>query len=203
MWCSRTMPQKIVGFTLIELVVTVSMAAIVLTLGVPGIREMVLNNKMTTQVNTLVSDLNLARSEAIKRGAPVTICKRNSTASNCDSTTSWNDGWLVFADQNGDGNFDDNGDANLCEPGEDCLLRVAPPLPADIRVAFGQNRVTFDALGAAPGFSGTFKFCDARGAKKARASLIENNGRVRNSSDSPNDADQIHEDINGNNLVCP
>ena len=200
---SRAMSQKPRGFTLIELVITVSMAAIILTLGIPRFREMVLNNKMTAQINSLVSDLNLARSEAIKRGASVTLCKRNSAGTNCDNTANWNGGWIVFADQNGNGNFDDDGDTALCEPAEDCLIRVTPPLPSDIRLSFSKNIVTFDAMGASSGFSGTFKFCDDRGAKKARATLLENNGRIRNSTDSPNDSDQIHEDLNGNNLACP
>ncbi|MGB5065269.1 MAG: GspH/FimT family pseudopilin, partial [Candidatus Competibacter sp.] len=63
------------GFTLIELMITVALAAIVLTLGVPAFQETIRNNRLATTVNDFISSLNLTRSEAIKRGTRVTLCK--------------------------------------------------------------------------------------------------------------------------------
>ena len=61
------------GFTLIELMVTVAVLAIVLSLGVPSYRALIINNRLTAQANALVASINLARSEAIKRGVRVWV----------------------------------------------------------------------------------------------------------------------------------
>lgn len=94
------------GFTLVELMIGLAIAAIVLTLGVPSFTDMVRNNRMTSQVNELVIALNLARSEAIKRGTSIDV-------SNAAGDSDWKDGWTVevngagtdiriFAAQDGD-----------------------------------------------------------------------------------------------------
>lgn len=59
------------GFTLIELLVTLAVAAILLAIGVPGLRNILLTNRLATTANEVVAALNLARSEAIKRNARV------------------------------------------------------------------------------------------------------------------------------------
>ena len=56
------------GFTLIELLVTVAVIAIVLTIGVPSFQQVIMTNRMATQANDLLGSMNLARSEAVKRG---------------------------------------------------------------------------------------------------------------------------------------
>ncbi|WP_018234363.1 GspH/FimT family pseudopilin [Thioalkalivibrio thiocyanodenitrificans] len=65
--------KKIRGFTLIELIVTMSVAAVLMTVAVPGFFNLVQNNQVTAQTNSLISSLNLARSEAVKRGVPVLV----------------------------------------------------------------------------------------------------------------------------------
>ncbi len=86
------------GFTLIELLMTVFIAAIVLTLGVPSFQEMSRSNQLTTQTNDLVTAFNLARSEAVKRRSPVSVC----TSSNQTSCTAsnWQQGWIVRNETN-------------------------------------------------------------------------------------------------------
>ena len=61
------------GFTLLELMVTVAVAAILATVAVPGFRDLIQNNRVTTQTNELVTALNFARTEAVKRGRPVDV----------------------------------------------------------------------------------------------------------------------------------
>lgn len=82
------------GFTLIELMMTVFIAAIVLTLGVPSFQEMSRNNQLTAQTNDLVSSFNLARSEAVKRRSAVRVCTSNNQTS-CVAGA-WQDGWIVL-----------------------------------------------------------------------------------------------------------
>ena len=62
------------GFTLVELMVTLTVLAILVGVALPSFRDMILNNRRTAIVNDLVSSLLLARSEAIKRGQPVSVC---------------------------------------------------------------------------------------------------------------------------------
>jgi len=95
------MPRN--GFTLIELMVTISVAAILLALAAPSFQSLMISNRITAQTNDLVSDLAFARSEAIKRGATVTVCFANS-ATSCGAGTDWTQGWMVFVDTGTAGN---------------------------------------------------------------------------------------------------
>jgi type IV fimbrial biogenesis protein FimT len=165
------------GFTLIELMVTLALAAIIVTMAIPSFQEVIRNNRLTTQANELVSALNLARSEAIKRGVRVTVC-RSSNGTSC--TGNWEQGWIVYSDINGDGVADIGG--GNCDPGEDCILRSYGELGGNNTLRGNDNvtnRVTFNPNGFTPGFNGTFNLCDARGVSKARFIVISFTGRLR------------------------
>lgn len=105
------------GITLVELLITIAVLAIVLALAVPGYGSLVNSVRLAGLTNELVSSLNLARSEAIKRGVRVTVCKSaNPMAADPDCQTggSWQDGWILFVDRNIVGKRD----------GDDQLLNV-------------------------------------------------------------------------------
>ena len=89
------------GFTLIEMMVTVAILAILIAAVTPSFRGLLRDNQAATQANALVTSLMLARSEAIKRNAPVVMCRSN-TGTSCVGSN-WADGWIVFADANNNG----------------------------------------------------------------------------------------------------
>lgn len=172
------------GFTLIELLVVVAIVAITLGIGVPSFREIRSNNRMRTAVNSLTADMNLVRSEAIKRGRSVTICRSNAASSSCNTDTPstpnlWDNGWLIFIDVNNNADFDDNGADPLCEDTEDCMIRKRPPLK-QISLKFSKNRVKFDSRGTSVGYAGTFTFFDGRGASSETDKVLSSSGRLRN-----------------------
>lgn len=101
------------GFSLVELMITIAIAAIMLTLAAPNMSRLLAGNRIATQASSLVSNLALARSEAIKRGVRTTICP-SSAGTACTSTT-WSEGYMVYADLDGDGSFNS---------GSDIILRV-------------------------------------------------------------------------------
>ena len=85
------------GFTLLELMITLLIAGIILSIGVPSFRGVMQNQRMTSATNELVMSLNLAKSEAIKRVVYVSVCKSSNGVTCGDAATSWRDGWIVFA----------------------------------------------------------------------------------------------------------
>lgn len=85
-------PTATRGFTLVELLVTMAVAAILLTIAVPNLQMFVLNSRMASQANDLITAFNMARSEAVKRAASVTVCA-SSNGTSCTGT--WAQGWIV------------------------------------------------------------------------------------------------------------
>ncbi len=86
-------PRRVApGFTLVELLVTVAVLAVVLTLGLPALQRTLERNRVTSDANRLVSALHLARSEAVKRGEPVLVCS-SSDGQACGG--GWAQGWIV------------------------------------------------------------------------------------------------------------
>ena len=127
------------GFTLIELLITIVVATILVALAVPAFHNFVQNNRITAQVNELVTALTLVRSEAIKRKQTISICS-SSNATTC--TGSWDQGWIVFTDDNGNGAVD---------TGTDEVLRVREGLAggATLTELASISTIQFDRLGSA------------------------------------------------------
>lgn len=82
------------GFTLIELMVTASILVILTLVAAPSFNDAFLSNKLASYANNFVASAHLARSEAIKRNATVTLC-RSADAATCATTGGWQQGWIV------------------------------------------------------------------------------------------------------------
>lgn len=84
------------GFTLIELMVTIAVIAILTMVAVPSFSAAMLSNKLAGYANNFVASALLARSEAIKRNVAVTLC-RSADLSTCASSGGWQQGWIVMS----------------------------------------------------------------------------------------------------------
>jgi type IV fimbrial biogenesis protein FimT len=155
------MGKKQQGLTLIELMVTLAVAIILVTVGMPLFSGIVANNRATAQTNDLVSALKLARSEAVKRSA--TVSARRAGAN-------WTDGWLVFVDDNGDG---------VDDTGEVILRNWEAPTGGSIGSG-GADAVIFVATGEKDGAQVDFELdlADATGSSK-RCVTVTVTGQVR------------------------
>jgi type IV fimbrial biogenesis protein FimT len=99
--CMRLMKSSLSqrGFTLIELMVTLAMVVILGMLAAPSFQQTIASSRLTTATNDLYTSLALARSEAIKQGERVTVCKsENGSSCSADVTTTWSVGWVTFVD---------------------------------------------------------------------------------------------------------
>ena len=95
---AMTRRQRTVGFTLVELLVTIAVVAVLLALAFPSFREITIRTNVTSVTNDLVGALNTARGEAVKRGMPVAV------VSNSGSGT-WTSGWQIEVDTARDGTY--------------------------------------------------------------------------------------------------
>lgn len=120
-----------VGFTLLELMITLAIAAILLSVGIPSFSALIKDSHLTVSNNDLVTAFNVARSEAVKRGVRVTVCK-SANQTSCTTSNGWEQGWLVFTDENNNGAYNS---------ATETLLRVHPVLEASV-TAVGDGTVT-------------------------------------------------------------
>jgi type IV fimbrial biogenesis protein FimT len=88
------------GFTLMELMVSLTVLGILLGLAVPTFREFTRNNRTAAIHNDLTTAFTLARSEALKRSMPVSVCA-STDAETCGTNEDWSAGWIVFTDGSG------------------------------------------------------------------------------------------------------
>lgn len=141
------------GMTLIELMVSVAIVAVVASLAVPSFRTMLVKRSVQSAADSLVSDMRLARSEALKRSTRTAIC-RSTDGTSCSSVVgSWNEGWIVFIDKNANSSVDTG----------DEIIRVQQALPNinSIRGPAGADPiqiVKYDPAGFAKAANQSFVF---------------------------------------------
>ncbi len=98
------------GFTIIELLVTVTILAILIAIATPSMSSFVAEWRVNAAINTLSRDVRLAKAEAIKRSRPVILCPANAAGTGCDTGKSWSNGWMAFIDDNYNDAYNDGTD---------------------------------------------------------------------------------------------
>jgi len=162
------MRNRSAGFTLYELLVTLSLVAILVGLAIPSFAGMAARNRIAVEIDALFHAIHLARKESIMRRQVVSICP-SADSSRCGSRDDWSAGWIMF-------NNIDRDSPPQPDPGEP-LLRVH--LVADT-ITITANRRTFTLRATQKrATNGTFVVCD-RGARAApKALVISYTGRPR------------------------
>ncbi|MGD8483350.1 MAG: GspH/FimT family pseudopilin [Thioalkalispiraceae bacterium] len=190
--------KKTTGFTLIELMVALAVFAIMAAIAVPNLQGLLQRNGISNQTNMLVANLNLARSEAVKRNARIALCWANADQDACLTSTDptpWEDGWLVFIDSDEDEELD---------AGE-TILRVNDPVGSGNTIRSGQykNTLFYNGDGSISA-AGTFRICDKAGNEKfAKAINIQSSGIISLAKDTDATPDDISNDFQNNNIACP
>jgi len=165
------------GFTLPEIFITLGIVAIVLSMAVPGLNNMIKDNKLVVHLNAVVADIHFARSEAAKRDVRVIMCR--SAAPTLSSPVcggdnyDWSSGYIIFAD---DGNYTNN----IYDAGTDVLLRRG--MPDDDNVKMRTNtwwniNLEFNTDGSTnEGGLAAMSFCDDRGILRGKQIQVGRNG---------------------------
>jgi type IV fimbrial biogenesis protein FimT len=131
--CSEAVLRPQRGFTLIELMVTISVLAILVSLAAPSFREMLLRNRTASISNEFTASIARARSEAINRNTCVTFCRSTlvpsttTSAAQCDAGTNWTPGWIAFVNA--------TCDATINEPTADTLVLASGPLNSEFTLS--------------------------------------------------------------------
>ena len=90
------------GFTLLELIIVVVILGITLAMAGPSLSRVISDNRVSTTANDFVAAMQFAKAESAARVTPVTLCKRSVDGTGCVGGGDWSQGWIVFADTNGD-----------------------------------------------------------------------------------------------------
>ena len=154
------------GFTLLEVLVTLAIAAMLTVIAVPGMTSLIASSRQSSGMTELLVTMNIARSEALKRHRHVTVCKSANGTSCGGSGVTWHDGWIVFENIS-------SASVDQHDTGEE-ILHVAPSLGGNATIETNiatANFVSFRPSGRS-NTAGLFTWCDSRGAESARGLIL-------------------------------
>jgi len=156
------------GLTVIELMLTLSVIAVVASLAVPSFSDLIQRQRIVAAANQLVAGINLTRQRAVMDNAITRICPSVSGL-DCDAGNRWDRGWIIFRDPN-----------NQRRPeSPELVLHVGAPLDELHSDSAGRTGIRYLPSGFATGTNLTIKLCDPHNPDNARAVIVSNSGRAR------------------------
>ena len=180
-----------VGITLIELMVAVSVSAIITSIALPNLNSFIVQLRVDNEIYRLGRLLRVARNHAINTGSHVIVCPLQ----NGICTTEWHNPLSVFIDINADKIFNPNSG--------DLVVATKAKIKNGDQLIYAKNRtkITYQATGHLFGLAnGTFRYCPKNFAKKSRALVVSGSGRFYSSAD--NDKDGIDETRSNKEITC-
>ena len=162
--------KKQLGVSLVELLVSLALAAILVSITVPSMKLFISKTRINTTTDEVYGSLMLARSEAIKRQRTVTLCSTLDNTTCDESNAGWHHGWLIFTDESEDGLL--NGRDQLIHRVSDVSHLIAITWNRGFNIRFNSRGQTSQA--------GTFRVCDRNDDElDAKTIVISMTGRLR------------------------
>lgn len=177
------------GFTLIELIVAISITSILVAIAVPSFNYFIIKIRVDNEISELHRMLLITRNAAINSGQKAIICPLNNTF---QCTDQWQNELSVFVDVNDNKKFDDN----------EKVIRIKAEINNEDRLVYGKgrNKITFKSTGQLSGLAnGTFRYCPPSD-NNSRGIVVARSGRVYQSSDI--DSDGIDENRGNKEINC-
>ena len=181
------------GLTALELLITLSITAILFALATPGFSTLISNSRVSSSLSSLEKILKLARIEALTHQSSVIICGTDNDSA-CSKSTSWERGYMSFLDTK-----------NLGRPSQkdvdQQLIQLVQEQPENtsIRLSGPKDHIRFNSTGSAFEHNGTLWICDDRGEKFAKGIFVTPVGLIRSAKDSDkdgiiniNDSENVH-----------
>lgn len=158
------------GFTLMEAMIVMAVAAILLAIAVPAWSNAISAAHNSAARAALAATVLDAVRHSASTGTEVVACPDTGTLQ-CSGSVDWSGGWIVFADLNG----------SRMRDGNETLVRKVSPLEGGVhlRSTVGRTRLVFQPSGGNAGSNVTFTLCDSRGTEKATTLVLANDGRLR------------------------
>jgi type IV fimbrial biogenesis protein FimT len=174
---SRPPKRHSLGLTLIELMVTLSIFAILAAIATPSFRQTIAASRLSSATTELMNSLTRTRAEAIRYGTRVTACKSNGSSTDCApaATVGWEQGWVVFQDPT-------RTTTTVTVDAGDTVTFVAQPMPSGITAlgdASMDDYLSYSSDGRPRLYSGTIPAAGARIRVCSNSAALNDNNRAR------------------------
>lgn len=159
------------GFSLLELLVTLAVASIILTAGIPSFRGVIMDNRLASDANQFVASASVARSSAVRFQRNAMVCTSanfDAAVPTCSASTDWSNGWIVWVDKDRDAVTDANEIVSVQAPLNDTITFTSTTA----------DRFAYDARGFGLSGADALTLCDDRTGETGRVVSINAVGRT-------------------------
>lgn len=172
---SPTARRRTGGFSLLDLVVAVTILGILMGMVIPALKNAVARTHAASARTAITTTLFDALRHATVLGREIVVCPASATQ--CVGGIDWSPGWIAFIDNDG----------NRLRSPDEPVIRRQEALPTGVRLhgTVGRQRIVYQPNGGNGGSNITFTLCDRRGAKHAQALILSNGGRLRSARAAP------------------